>query len=210
MIRVLLALKPRMWLEAIAAILSKDQDFQVVATASNGLDVLQKVGETKTDVAVLSWYLPLLNGLETTRQITARSRQPAVILIADSPEDRSNGHALRAGARACLGTQSPLSDLPKVIRQVAGNGVFLGRGSDPVTAAAIQDRPLEPPERLTARERQILQLIAEGHTNNDTARVLGISAKTADRHRTALMEKLDIHDVVNLTRYAVRQHVIEP
>ena len=210
MIRVLVGLRRRIYLDAVAAALANEPDLEIVATASSGSEVIQKTDQTQPDVAVVGWFLPTLNGLETTRKITTPSGPPAVVLLSDSPEDRSVVQALRAGASACLGSQSPFSALTEAIRHVANGGVFLSRDSDPFMAAAVKDGRATPRETLTARERQVLQLIAEGHSTKETASVLGISRKTADRHRAGLMEKLNIHNVASLTRYAVRQRLIEP
>jgi len=210
MIRVLIGLRRRIYLEAVAFVLARERGLQIVATATNGPEVIQKTHKTQPDVVVLGWFMPILNGIEITSQITAQHRSPAVILLSDSPEDGSVVEALRAGARACLGTRSPLRALTKAIRHVPKGGVFLNRESAPFMAAAVKDGHAAPRQMLTVRERQVLQLIAEGHTTQQTANLLGISRKTAGRHRTALMEKLDIHNSASLTRYAVRHRVIEP
>jgi DNA-binding NarL/FixJ family response regulator len=133
-----------------------------------------------------------------------------VILFSDYPEDRSLVQAIQAGAKACVGTQSSLAHLLRVIRQVARGKPSLSRKSDHIVVAAIKNRHAEPREVLTARERQVLLLLAEGYTARETATRLGVAKKTVDRHRTALMEKLDIHNSASLTRYAVRQRLIEP
>jgi two-component system NarL family response regulator len=210
MIRVLVALKRRICLQAVAAFLNKEPDIEVVATATSGPEVLHKVDETRPDVAVLGWYIQHLNGLETTRALATRDGAPGVILFSDYPEDRSVVQAIQAGAKACVGTQSSITHLLKVIRQVARGKVSLSREADHIMVAAIKSRHAEPREVLTARERQVLLLIAEGFTTQETATRLGVAKKTVDRHRATLMEKLDIHNVASLTRYAVRQRLIEP
>lgn len=210
MIRVLVGMRRKIYLEAVAAVLAAERGLQVVAIATDGAEVIHKTDKTEPEVAVVGWHMPVLNGLEITRRITARRTPPAVILLADHPEDGSLVEALRAGAGACLGTESPFTDLTAAIRQLAKGGVFCGPESANLAAAAAKDGHALPRAMLTAREREVLQLIAEGHTTQELANLLGISRKTADRHRTALMEKLDIHNSASLTRYAVRHRVIEP
>jgi DNA-binding NarL/FixJ family response regulator len=210
MIRVLVGMRRRIYLEAVADVLTAERDLRVVSIATDGADVILKVDKTQPEVAVVGWHMPVVNGLEITRRITARRTPPAVILLADHPEDGSLVEARRAGAGACLGTESSLATLTAAIRQLAKGGVFCSEESGNVTAAAVKDRHAPPRASLTARERQVLQLIAEGYTTQQMADLLGISKKTADHHRTALMEKLDIHNSVSLTRYAVRHRVIEP
>ena len=210
MIRVLVGLRRRIYLEAVAAVLARKRGLQIVATATDGPEVIHKTEQTQPDVAIVGWFMPILNGIEITRQITARRRPPAVILLSDSPEDGSLVEALRTGAGACLGTQSPFTALTEAIRHLAKGGVFLSPESARLMAAAAKDGHALPRAMLTVRERQVLQLIAEGYTARRIATVLGISRKTVDRHRTALMQKLDIHNSASLTRYAVRERVIEP
>ena len=207
MIRVLLAIKHRMCSEAVAMVLSKEQDLKIVAVASNGPEVLQKIAKTKPDAAVLAWFLPLLNGLETTRRIATLGTRPHVILLTDGDTHITGVQELRAGVRALVSFQTPVSDLPNIIRQVAGGFTFLGLNSSALLAAAILDP--HPRRGLSARERQVLQLTAEGHSIKQTGAILGISFKTANYHRTSLMKKLDIQDVATLTRYAIRERIID-
>ncbi|MGH9460290.1 MAG: LuxR C-terminal-related transcriptional regulator [Vicinamibacteria bacterium] len=128
-------------------------------------------------------------------------------MLSGSDRDTSVLQALRAGARAYVSLQSQVNDLPDIIRQVAGGTVFLSREASAVVAAAVRD-PHSGHDVLTVRERQVLQLVAEGHSTKQTAAILGISVKTAACHRARLMEKLDIHEVATLTHYAIRERII--
>jgi len=210
MIRVLVGIQERLFLEAVSATLAEERDLEIVATASDGTRVVQMAELTKPHVAVVGWFMPILNGIEITRQITAESKPPAVILLCDSPEGGSLVEGYRAGALACLALLSPFRLLIEAIRQGAKGDHFVDPEAAPVVAAAVKNGHGLLRDTLTRRERQVLQLIAEGYTSEQAGTHLGISKKTVDRHRAELMEKLDIHDVAGLTRYAVRQGVIKP
>jgi DNA-binding NarL/FixJ family response regulator len=118
--------------------------------------------------------------------------------------------AIRAGVRGYVLKKQAAADLVRAIREVSGGGVYLSPGISAAVIEAVRSpqAPLEEP--LTTREREVLQLVAEGKTTKEIAVLLGVSVKTADAHRTRLMQKLDIHDIASLTRYAIRQGIIQP
>jgi two-component system, NarL family, response regulator NreC len=209
MIRVLLADDHAIVREGLRALLSREPDLQVVAEAGDGREALLLARETRPDVATLDLSMPLLNGLEAARQMATWERGPRPILLTMHTDDQYILEALRAGVRGYVLKKQAAADLVRAIRDVAGGGVYLSPGISAIIAEAIRS-PAAPSEKtLTAREREVLQLVAEGRSTKEIASILGVSIKTADSHRTRLMQKLDIHDVAGLTRYAIRQGVIE-
>jgi len=210
MIRVLLADDHILVREGLRALLAKEADIRVVAEAGDGREAVQSARETRPDVAALDLSMPLLNGLEAARQLAAWDQGPRVILLTVHSEDRYVLEAVRAGVRGYVLKKQAAADLVRAIREVSGGGVYLSPGISAAVVDAIRSPRSVAEEPLTAREREVLQLIAEGKTTKEIAALLGVSVKTADAHRTRLMQKLDIHDIASLTRYAIRQGMIQP
>lgn len=210
MIRVLLADDHVLVREGLRALLAKEADIQVVAEAGDGREAIRVARETRPDVAAMDLSMPLLNGVEAARQMAAWDRPPGVILLTVHAEDRYVLEAIRAGVRGYVLKKQAAADLVRAIREVSGGGVYLSPGISAAVIEAVRSpqAPLEEP--LTTREREVLQLVAEGKTTKEIAVLLGVSVKTADAHRTRLMQKLDIHDIASLTRYAIRQGIIQP
>jgi DNA-binding NarL/FixJ family response regulator len=190
-------------------VLAREPDIQVVGEAADGRDALRVVETSKPDVAVLDLSMPLLNGLDVARQLVALERGPRAILITMHAEDRYVLDALRAGVRGYVLKKQAAADLVRAIREVADGRVYLSPGVGAAVADAIRTGGRAPDERLTPREREVLQLVAEGKTTKEIAAILKVSVKTADAHRTHLMQKLDIHDIAGLTRCALRLGLIQ-
>jgi DNA-binding NarL/FixJ family response regulator len=210
MIRVLLADDHAIVREGLRALLAREADIQVVAEAGDGREALRLAQETRPDVAALDLSMPLLNGLEAARQMAGWDRGPRPILLTMHAEDRYVLEALRAGVRGYVLKRQAAGDLVRAIREVAAGAVYLSPGISAAVADAVRSPVAVPEEPLTPREREVLQLVAEGKTTKEIAAILGVSTKTADAHRTRLMQKLDIHDIAGLTRYAVRRGIIQP
>ncbi|RPH98975.1 MAG: DNA-binding response regulator [Zetaproteobacteria bacterium] len=210
MIRVLLADDHVLVREGLRALLAREPDIQVVAEAGDGREAIRMAQEARPDVVALDLSMPLLNGLDAARQIAAWERPPKVILLTVHAEDRYVLEALRVGVRGYVLKKQAAADLVRAIREVSGGGVYLSPGISSAVVEAIRSPQSAPEEPLTAREREVLQLVAEGKTTKEIAVLLGVSVKTADAHRTRLMQKLDIHDIAGLTRYAIRRGVIQP
>ena len=209
MIRVLLADDHAIVREGLRALLSREPDLQVVAEAGDGREALRLAQETRPDVATLDLSMPLLNGLEAARQMATWERGPRPLLLTMHTDDQYVLEALRAGVRGYVLKRQAAADLVRAIREVAGGAVYLSPGISAIIAEAIRTPAPPSEETLTPREREVLQLVAEGKTTKEIASILGVSIKTADAHRTHLMQKLNIHDVAGLTRYAIRQGMIE-
>ena len=210
MIRVLVADDHAIVREGLRALLSREPDLQVVAEAGDGREALRLAQETRPDVAALDLSMPLLNGLEAARQMAAWERGPRTILLTMHADDRYVLEAIRAGVRGYVLKKQAAADLVRAIREVAGGAVYLSPAISAVVTGAIRTPAPASEQRLTPREREVLQLVAEGKRTKEIATILGVSVKTADAHRTRLMQKLDLHDVAGLTRYAIRQGVTEP
>jgi DNA-binding NarL/FixJ family response regulator len=208
-IRVVLADDHALVRDGLRAVLAREHDIEVVGEAADGRDALSVTQAAKPDVAVVDLSMPLLNGLDVARQLAARDRGPRTILITMHVEDRYVLDALRAGVRGYVLKKQAAADLVRAIREVAAGRVYLSPGVGSAVAEAIRTGRPVPEERLTPREREVLQLVAEGKTTKEIAAILNVSVKTADAHRTRLMQKLDIHDIAGLTRCAIRLGLIQ-
>jgi DNA-binding NarL/FixJ family response regulator len=195
--------------DGLRAVLAREPDIQVVAEAADGREALAAAETADPEVAVLDLSMPLLNGLDVARRLVGRDRGPRTILITMHAEDQYVLDALRAGVRGYVLKKQAAADLVRAIREVAGGRVYLSPGVGAAVADAIRTGGPAPAERLTAREREVLQLVAEGKTTKEIATILNVSVKTADSHRTRLMQKLDIHDIAGLTRCAIRLGLIQ-
>jgi DNA-binding NarL/FixJ family response regulator len=193
----------------VRAVLAREPDIEVVGEAGDGRDALRVTETAKPDVAVLDLSMPLLNGLDVARQLVAREDRSRAILITMHAEDRYVLDALRAGVRGYVLKKQAAADLVRAIREVADGRVYLSPGVGAAVADAIRTGSPAPDERLTPREREVLQLVAEGKTTKKIAAILNVSVKTADTHRPHLMQKLDIHDIAGLTRCALRLGLIQ-
>lgn len=209
MIRVLLADDHALVRDGLRAVLSREPDLQVVGEATDGREALRVAETAKPDVAVLDLSMPLLNGLDAARQLAARDQAPRTILITMHGGDHYVLEALRAGVRGYVLKKQAAADLVRAIHEVAAGRVYLSPGVGAAVAQAIRTGSVLPDERLTPREREVLQLVAEGKTTKEIAAILHVSVKTADTHRTRLMQKLDIHDIAGLTRYAIRLGLVQ-
>jgi DNA-binding NarL/FixJ family response regulator len=199
--------------EGIRKLLEAEEDFAVVGEARTGREVVELAAELRPDVVVMDIAMPLLNGLEACRQLSARSAASRVLMLSAHGEDSYVENSLEAGAAGFVLKHSPGIALAHAIREVhAGRRFFsaaiLQRYRDP--QAWVRSGP-EPRKRapLTRRETEVLQLIAEGMANKETADELGISIKTVEKHRANLMRKLNIHDTAGLTRHAISAGIIE-
>jgi two-component system response regulator NreC len=166
--------------------------------------------ELKPDVAVLDLGMPLLNGLDAAREIRQSVPIVTTVLLTLHREEQYVLEALKAGVRGYVLKTQAGSDLVDAIAQVMRGAVYLSPGITRVLVDAYLSGTGHPHDLLTPRERQVLQLVAEGKTTKEIAQTLGLSVKTADSHRTRLMQKLDIHETAGLVRYAIRSGLVQP
>jgi len=215
-ITVLLAEDHMIVREGLRALLKLESDIEVIGEAENGRQAVSLTGRLHPDVLVMDIAMPLLNGLEAARQILRTASPPKVLILSAHSDDPYVRQVIALGASGFLIKQTAAHNLSEAIRQVfAGNQYFSPAVSRRLTKEPISLRPrrgslpTQPVHLLSSREMEILQLIAEGKANKESAGLLSISIKTVEKHRQTLMEKLNIHDTAGLTRYAIAAGVIE-
>ncbi len=205
-IRVLLADDHQIVREALRALL-ESEGLQVVGEAADGQAALRSAVAERPDVAVLDLTMPLLNGIDAARAIFRDTPGTKVVLLTVHRDDHYVQAAFAAGIQGYVLKTQATADLLAAIEEVAAGRVYVSPG---VSRAAAVSRRTATGDGLTPRERQVLQLIAEGKSTKEIASILGVSVKTADTHRTRLMDKLDIHDVAGVVRYAIRHGIVQP
>ena len=209
-IRVLIADDHKIMLAGLRSLLEKHTDFEVVGEAENGRKAVQMSLEKKPDVVVMDVSMPDLNGIEATTQIVEGLKETKVIALSMHSDKRFVMGMLRAGASGYLLKDCASQELANAIYQVAGGKKYL---SPEITGVVIDDFLLGGDSEgitastsvLSAREREVLQLIAEGWSTKQIASHLYVSIKTIETHRRQIMKKLDLHNIADLTKYAVRE-----
>ena len=186
------------------------EGIQVAGEASDGQELINAVARLCPDVAIVDISMPLMNGIEAAGEIRRASPQTRTILLTRHDEDQYVTEALRLGVKGYVLKSQAATDLVHAIHQVCRGGFYLSPGVSQAVVEAFLSKTARPPDPLTSRERQVLQLISEGKSTKDVACLLGISAKTAESHRARLMRKLDIHETASLVRYAIRRGMIQP
>jgi two-component system, NarL family, response regulator NreC len=205
--RILLADDHVIVRQGFRALLERE-GLEVVAEAANGHEAVRLAGELLPDVAVLDFAMPLLNGLDAAKEIRRRSPRTRTILLTVHSEDHYVLEAVRAGIHGYVVKTQAAADLVQAIREIRGNAIYLSPTISRAVVEAYLDKATPPGDVLSSRERQVLQLVAEGKTTKEIAGVLGVSIKTADSHRARIMRKLDIHDTAGLVRFAIRRGLI--
>jgi DNA-binding NarL/FixJ family response regulator len=162
------------------------------------------------DVAILDIAMPLLNGLDAAREIRRVSPRTHVLLLTMYSEDQYILEGLRIGAKGFVKKTHAAEDLVQAIREALRGRTYLSPEMSRAVVEAYQSRTKLSPDPLSQRERQVLQLVAEGKTTKEIASLLNISVKTAETHRTRIMKKLEIHETAGLVRYAVRRGLVQP
>lgn len=212
-IRVLLVDDHKLFRAGIRSLLQTLDDIKVVAEAGDGREALRLVETHRPDVVLLDIIMPRLNGLDTAARMARAFPCSRVIMLSMNADADSVLKTLRAGAVGYLVKTADPAELELAIRAAARGEKFLSSAiSEHVIAACLKrlDQKQTSLERLTPRLREVLQLVAEGQTTKEIAQCLGLSVKTVETHRTQLMERLDIHDIAGLVRYAIRMGVVLP
>jgi DNA-binding NarL/FixJ family response regulator len=194
-------------------ILEEKPDWEVVAEAGNGRDAVRAATTLKPDVAILDVGMPLLNGIEATSQILKRVPDCRVLILSMHDDENYITRALQAGAKGYLLKDSADKDLIRAVTAVAAGKTFF---SQVVAQSMLEDyirrvatsSIVDPYDSLSEREREVFQLLAEGHSNKDVALILSISPATVETHRAHIAQKLDVHNTAELVLYAVRKGVI--
>jgi DNA-binding NarL/FixJ family response regulator len=214
-ITVLLADDHTVVRQGLRALLRAEEDVEVVGEADNGRQAVQLTKKLLPDVVVMDIAMPLLNGLESTRQITREVPSAKVLILSSYCDDEYVHQLTDAGASGYLVKQTAANDLLKAIRETKKGNAFFSpsiskRLLDHYRETFLRGGPAKKNgELLTSRESEVLQLIAEGKANKQIAAELCISIKTVEKHRQQVMNKLHIHDVAGLTRYAISKGIIE-
>jgi two-component system NarL family response regulator len=208
-IRILLVDDHQMMRDGLRSILDLEDDLDVVGEAGNGYEALEMARTRRPDVIVMDIGMKDLNGIEATRQIMAQNPRAKVVALSTHSDESYVLSMLEAGASGYVLKDAAVDEMRRAIRVVAGGRHYL---SPEIAGTVVGSRLRGAAEEgasasslLGARERQILQLLAEGHTSSEIARRLHIATTTVDSHRRNIMKKLDLHSVAELTKYAIRE-----
>ena len=209
-IRILLADDHEMLRKGLCSLIEQDNNFDVVGEASTGLEAVRLAAKHNPDVVLMDLAMPDLNGIDATRQILKANPRIKIIALSMHTDSRMVDRILRAGALGYILKESAFEELTLAIRTITKGGTYL---SPMVARDLVENLRKSPPaanhrsllQTLSDREREVLQLLAEGCTTKDIAGKLFISAKTVETHRTKIMEKLHLHSIAELTKFAVRE-----
>src|SRR6478752_2800317 len=207
-VRVILADDHEMVRQGLRVLLERE-GFDVVAEAPDGREAMKLCELHRPEVAILDLAMPLLNGVDAAREIIKANSRIKVILLTMHTEDHLILESLRAGVTGYVLKTKASGELIQALRAVCRGEMFLTQSiSRTIVQAFLHNAPV-PDNLISDRERQVLQLVAEGKTTKEIASLLGISVKTAESHRSNLMDKLNIHDTAGLVRYAIRNGLIQ-
>lgn len=208
-LRILIADDHPLMRQGLRTVLEAQPGWTVCAEAENGRSAVTLGLDLKPDVYLLDVQMPELNGLEATRQIRRDRPDAAILILTVDGSDKLGADLIEAGAAGCILKSDSLRELLAAVEAVAAGKQyftrFISNQTDDDPAATER-----APARLSAREREIIQLLAEGQTSKEVATLLGIAYKTVDAHRTNIMRRLSLHSVAHLVRYAIRERIIQP
>lgn len=212
MIRIVVADDHQLVRQSIVSLIEKAADMEVVGEAADGHETLDLVQRKRPDVAMLDIAMPLLNGIEATRRIQTLSVDTRVVILSMHSEEDVVRQALRYGASGYLLKKSVVEELLIAVRSANKGEIYLSPSiAQTVLSGFLQTESTDESstvlEQLSSREREILQLIVEGHTNQAAAAVLGISDKTVEKHRATLMKKLEVHNLPDLILVALKHRI---
>jgi DNA-binding NarL/FixJ family response regulator len=194
-------------------LLQEQPGWQVVAEAKNGREAVAKADEFKPDIAILDITMPSLNGIEAAKQIAKLSPRTKIMILTMHDSDQLIQMVLNAGARGYILKADAGRDLITAVKALVSNKTFFTpKVAEMLLKVYLGKGPKRTEEgslRITAREREIVQLLAEGKTSKELATILGLSVKTVETHRSNILRKLNCHSVTELVRYAVRNHLLE-
>ena len=208
-IRILLADDHAVVRQGFRMILAAHSDLEIVGEAGNGREAVELAATLRPDVVVMDVAMPELNGIEATRRLTAENPHTRVVALSMHKDSVYVREILRAGARGYLLKDSVADDLVAAVRAVANGEGYL---SPAISNAVLDDyrkHVTNPIDLLSSREREVLQMLAEGQTNKEIATTLNLSVYTVDAHRGRIMEKLNVHSINELVRFAVRNGLID-
>lgn len=207
--RILLADDHQIVRQGLKSLLSQEE-IEVVGEAADGHEAVRLAAELAPDVVILDVGMPLLNGLDAAQEILRGTPRIGIVLLTMHAEDHQVLKALRMGVRGYVIKTQAVDELVLAIREVARGKFYLSSGASQTIVQAYLAGAAPESDPLTSRDRQVLQLVAEGKTTKEIAGHLGVTPKTAETYRARIMEKLDIHDTAGLVRYAIRHSLIQP
>ncbi|UCB52045.1 MAG: response regulator transcription factor [Candidatus Zixiibacteriota bacterium] len=213
-IKLLVADDHKIFRQGIKKLLEEESDLQVVGEASDGRDAVKKATELKPDVILMDIAMANLNGLEATRHIKKQLPSAKVIMVTMHKNEEYVLQSFQAGASGFILKEGAVEELVSAIRSIHSDKSFLSPSISKTLIDAYM-RKMEtgktetPFDLLTDREREVLQLIAEGYTNREVAKSLFISVKTVEAHRAHIMQKLNIHDIAKLVKYAIQKGLVD-
>lgn len=194
--------------EGLVELVNRHSDLTVVGQCGDGMSVLDQVSKVNPDVAVLDITMPGLNGLDCCRELTRRDKNLGVLILTIHEDEEFIARAIEYGASGYVLKESAAEQLVEAIRAVGRGELYLGPGIPRSVLDRVANGGEDAYDLLTTRERQVLQLIAEGKTNRQVAQALELAVKTVDTHRMRLMHKLNIHDQTTLVKFAVRKGLV--
>lgn len=209
MIRMVLSDDHTMFSEGIQSMLNRDE-FEIMGVTENGQDLIRLARKVEPDVVITDLAMPIMNGLAAAREIRRHVPKARTILLTMFDDDTYVLEALKAGVRGYVLKVQAAEELVSAIRSVMRGSIYLSPSISQTVVDAYLNKTDMPYDPLTDREQQVLQLIAEGYTTKEAARALGVSVKTAESHRTRIMQKLDIHQTAGLVRCAIRRGIVRP
>ena len=210
-VRILVADDHRIVREGIVHILNDSPDCEVVAQAADGIEAVELALELRPDVVVMDLTMPRLGGLEAVRRINARLPQIRTLVLTVHEDEEYIVPIIKAGAAGYLIKDTASTELTDAIAKISSGGVYFGPEATKILAEQYQ-RPTQlaadPYGGLTDREREVFHLVVEGKTNKQIAKIMNIALKTANNHRTNMMNKLDLHNTADIVRYAARKGLL--
>lgn len=205
-ISLLLADDHKIVRQGFRMLLEAEKDLSVIEEAGNGREVIEKAMALKPDIVIMDIDMPEINGIIATQQITSREPSIKVIALSMLTEEEMVDQLIQAGVSGYVVKDSAVDELIKAIRSVAAGHLYF---SPAILKIVIekQRNPKKKSTHLTFREKEVLQLVAQGKTNKEISSILSISVKTVEKFRQQIMDKLNIHDIANLTRYVIMNRI---
>ncbi|WP_288193273.1 response regulator transcription factor [uncultured Phyllobacterium sp.] len=209
MTRILIADDHEIVRQGVRAILSTRERWEIVAEAENGRDAVEQARVTDPEIAILDYALPYINGVEAARQIRAHNPKTEILIFTQHDNEALLRNILEAGVRGYLLKSDATRHLIQAVEALEHRQPFFTKAVSDILVSSYLAKSDASPSILTSRETAVVKLIAEGHSNKETAAILGLSEKTVESHRSAAMRKLDAKSTAALVRFAIRNRLIE-